>query len=130
MHFVKDSNGHWFYDDKLSLGTWYHDFFTVPEGMHPTLVKQMKKNMEKEYQDLENDADMEDVEEETSDVEDFDCDPDNDEDVQDSNQNHPMVDLSEVLNGMKDLKRFMTQNFDAQDLQFQEVNRRFDTQEA
>jgi len=130
MPFVKDSNGHWYYDDKLYPGTWYYDFVTVLEGTHPTLVKQMKENMEKEDSDFENDADMEDVEEETSDVEDFDYDPDDDEDVQGSNQNHPMVDLSEVLNGMKDLKRFMTQNFDAQDLQFQEVNKRFDTQEA
>lgn len=41
-----------------------------------------------------------------------------------------MVDFSEVLNEIKDLKGFMTQKFDAQDLQFQKLNRRFDAQEA
>ena len=60
MHFVKDSNGYWYYDDKLSPGTLYYDFVNVPEGTDPTLVKKMKENMEKEDQDLENDDEMED----------------------------------------------------------------------
>ena len=38
-----------------------------------------------------------------------------------------MVDLSKVLREVKDLKRCMIQKFVAQDMQFQEVNRRFDT---
>jgi len=61
--------------------------------MDPELVKQMKENMEKEDHNLENDADMKDAEEETSDDDDFDYDLDNDH-SQDSNQNHSMVDLS------------------------------------
>ncbi|KEH19367.1 hypothetical protein MTR_8g051775 [Medicago truncatula] len=59
----------------------------------------------------------------------FDYDPDNDH-SQDLSQNHSVVDFSEVLNEIKDLKGFMTQKFDAQDLQFQKLNRRFDAQEA
>jgi len=39
------------------------------------------------------------------------------------------MDYSDVINDIRDLKRFMTQKFDAQDMQFQEVNRRFDTQD-
>jgi len=53
---------------------------------------------------------MEDVENEEDDS-DSDYDPDR-------NQDHQGVDLSEVMNGMRDLKMFMTQRFDAQDLQF------------
>jgi len=59
---------------------------------------------------LEGDAEMEDVENEEDDS-DSDYDPDR-------NQDHQGVDLSEVMNGMRDLKMFMTQRFDAQDLQF------------
>jgi len=58
---------------------------------------------------------MEDAEEETSEDGDFDYDPDNDH-SQDLGQNHLVVDFSEVLNIIKDLKCFMTQKFDAQDL--------------
>jgi len=47
--------------------------------MHPTLVKEMKENMEKEDQDLENGDQMEDVEEEKNDDKDIDYDLDNDD---------------------------------------------------
>ena len=117
MHYVKDSKGNWYYDDKLSPETWYYYFVTVAEGTNPELVEQMIENMKKEDYNLENDAEVEDTEEETSDDEDIDYDSEND-DYQDHNQNHSTMDLSEVLNGIKDPKRFMTQKFDAQDLQF------------
>jgi len=129
MHYVKDSKGNWYYDDKLSPETWYYYFVTVAEGTNPELVEQMIENMKKEDYNLENDVEVEDTEEETSDDEDVDYDSENDN-YQDHNQKHSTMDLSEVLNGIKDPKRFMTQKFDAQDLQFQEFNRRFDTQEA
>lgn len=83
------------------------------EGTGPKLVKQMKKkNMEKEDHNLENDAEMEDFEEQTSEDGNFDYDPDNDH-CQDLSQHYSVVDFSEVLNGIKDLKGFMTQKFDA-----------------
>jgi len=115
MHYVKDSKGNSYYDDKLSPGTWYYDFITMPEGTDLELVKQMKENIEKEDHNLENDAEIEDVGEETSEDADFDYDPDNDH-SQDYNQNHLMVDLSKVLNEIMDIKRFMTQKFDPHDL--------------
>lgn len=37
-----------------------------------------------------------------------------------------MVDISVVMDGMMDLKMFMTQKFDAHDMQFQELNHRWD----
>jgi len=118
MYYVKDSKGNWYYDDKLSPGTSYYDFVIVPKGTDPELVKQMKENMEKEYHNLENDVDMDDAEEgEASDDDDLDYDPENDHD-QGYGQNHPMMDLSEVMTGMRDLKLFMTQKFYAQDMQF------------
>jgi len=52
MHYVKDSKGNWYYDDKLSPRTWYYDFITVPKGTDPELVEQMKENMEKEDHNL------------------------------------------------------------------------------
>jgi len=74
MHYVKDSNGDWYYDDN---GVWYYEFIAVAEGTDPEIVKQMKENMEKEDYNIENDVEMEDGEE-TSDDEDLEYDPEND----------------------------------------------------
>jgi len=93
MHYVKDSKGNWYYDDN---GVWYYDFITVPEGTDPESVEQMKEIMEKEDYNLENDAEIEDVEEQTSDDEDLDYDPENNH-YQDHNQNHSREDHIEVL---------------------------------
>lgn len=43
-----DKNRHWYFDDKMDHGTWYYDFVTVPEGIDPGLVEQMRLNMENE----------------------------------------------------------------------------------
>jgi len=111
MHYVKDSNGNWYYDDS---GVWFYDFIAVAEGTDPESVKQMMENMEKEDYNMENDVEMEDGEE-TSDDEDLDYDPEN-YDYQGINQNHSNKSLSEVLLGIKNLKKYMSQKFDAQDL--------------
>ena len=100
----------------------------MAEGISPELVKQMKKNMENEDHNLENEVEMVDAEEETSDDDDSDYDPENDHN-QGHGENHQMMDSNEVMNGIRDLKRFMTQKFDAQDMKFQKVNRRFDAQD-
>ena len=59
---------------------------------------------------------------------DIDYDPENDNSSVD-NQNHSSESLSEVLLGIKDFKKYMSQKFDAQDLQFKEINKRFDVQD-
>ena len=67
----------------------------------------MIANLENEEVGLERDAEMEDVE--------------NEEDNNGSyfhTQVHHRVDLTEVMTDMRNLKIFMTQRFDAQDLQF------------
>jgi len=124
MHYVKDSNGNWYYDDS---GVWFYDFIVVAEGTDSESVKQMKEYMEKEDYNMENDVEMEDGEE-TSDDEDLDYDPEN-YDYLVGNQNHSSQSPSEVLLGIKDLKKYMSQKFDAQDLQFKEINKRFDAQD-
>jgi len=126
MHYVKDSNDFRYYDDN---GVWYYDFITVAEGTDAEFIKQMKENMEKEDFNLENDDEMEDAEEDTSDDEDLDYDPENDH-HQTHDQHHSKEVLGEVLNGIKDLKKYMTQRFDAQELKFKEINKRFDAQDV
>ena len=96
MHYVKDAKGNWYYDDKLSSDTWYYDFVTMAEGISPELVKQMKKNMENEDHNLENEVEMVDAEEETSDDDDSDYDPENDHN-QGHGENHQMMDSNEVM---------------------------------
>lgn len=71
---------------------------------------------------------MEDGEETSDDDEDLDYDPEND-DYPVDNQNHSIVSLSEVLLELKDFKKYMSQKFDAQDLQFKDINKRFDAQD-
>jgi len=87
MHYVKESKWIWYYDGKLSPGTWYYYFVPVPEGTDPALVKQIKENVDKEDHSLENDAEMECAGEETIDDEDLDYDQENDH-SQDLSQNH------------------------------------------
>jgi len=125
MHYAKDSKGNWYYDDN---GVWYYDFTAMAEGTNPELVEKMKENMEKEDCNIENDVETEDGEETSDDDEDLDCDPEND-DYLVGNQNHSSESPSEVLLGINDLKKYMSQKFDAQDLQFKEINKRFDAQD-
>jgi methyl-accepting chemotaxis protein len=125
MHYVKDSKGNWYYDDN---GVWYYDFTVVAEGTDPELVEETKQNMEKEDYNIENDVEMEEGEETSDDDEDLDYDPENDNSHV-VNQNHSSESLSEVLLGIKDFKKYMSQKFDAQDLQFKEINKRFDAQD-
>jgi len=104
MHYVKNSNGFWYYDDN---GVWYYDFIIVVEGTDAKIVKQMEENMEKEDFNLENDDETEDAEVDTSDDDDLDYDPENDH-HQIHDQHHSKENLSEVLNGIKDLKKYIT----------------------
>jgi len=101
----------------------------VVEGTDLELVEQMKHNMEKEDYNIENDVEMEEGEQTSDDDEDLDYDPENDNSPID-NQNHSSESLSEVLLGIKDFKKYMSQKFDAQDLQFKEINKRFDAQDV
>ena len=122
MPYVQDKNVHWYYDDKMDFGTWYYDFVIILEGTDPNLVEQMRLNMVNEERDLENDVEIEDVVDEDEE-DDYDFDPDHDHShVHIHDKNHKMVDLSVVIDGMRDLKMFMTQKLDAQDMQFQELN--------
>jgi len=125
MHYVKDSKGNWYCDDN---GVWYYDFTVVVEGTEPELVKEKKKNMEREDYNIENDVEMEDGEETSDDEVDLDYDPENDNYPVD-NQNHSSISLREVLSKLKDFKKYMSQKFDAQDLQFKDINKRFDAQD-
>jgi len=84
--------------------------------------------MDKEDYNIDNDVEMEDDEETSDDDEDIDYDPEvNDKHV--TNQIHSNESISEVLLGIKDLNKYMSQKFDSQDAQLKEINKRFDAQD-
>jgi hypothetical protein len=63
---------------------------------------------------LEGDDEVKDVEDKEN---------ENDSDIYDldQDQNHEGVDLCAMMNGMRDLKMFMTHKFDSHEVQFQEM---------
>jgi len=88
----------------------------VPAGTPAEMVVEMLANMNNEEVELEGDAEMEDVEDDS----DSDYNPENVH----GNQG---ADMTQVLTSIQDLRAYMTQKFYTQDHQFQELHHIFDT---
>ena len=116
MHYYQDSRNEWFYSDG---GVWYYDDIPVPANIEPELVDEMRANLNHEDAGLDGDAEMEEAED--------DNDSDYEPEVPEV-QHGP--DMTQVLASISDLKSFMTQQFNDQDTQFQEIHHRFDSQET
>jgi hypothetical protein len=107
IHYYKDSSNNGYYDDRC--GTWLYDHVIV-------LHEPMYRNILREKAELKEgtDQDMEDIgyEDEESDLE-----------------YEPPAhggSLDGVMHGMRNMELFMSQRFDAQDVQFKELKKRFD----
>lgn len=101
-------------------GTYLYDHVVLLEGTSLKMVEAMYQNNLRQHTELEEglDQDMEDAW-----YEDEECDLDYEPPASG-------VSLNDLMEGMRNMQLFITQRFDALDVQFMEINQRFDAQDA
>jgi len=108
MHYYQDSRNNGYYDNG---DFWFYDDVVIPAESSVEMVDAIRVNLNNEEVGSDGDTEMGD----TEDGSDSDYDPNNAKVPQG-------VDMSQVLASISDLKAYMTQRFNDQDYQFQEIN--------